>query len=77
MPSLAPATLACIGPLRDALQHRDLAALDEWDALAPALAGVLGPARQSALQQHLDALAFDEALAVLDSALPTEDRSAS
>ncbi|PIF29126.1 multi-sensor hybrid histidine kinase [Acidovorax sp. 56] len=75
-PALDPATLARIGPLRAALQHRDLAALDEWDALAPALAHVLGPERQAALQQHLDALAFDEALALLDSALPTEDLSA-
>ncbi len=75
-PSLDPATLERIGPLRAALQHRDLAALDEWDALAPALAHVLGPERQAALQQHLDALAFDEALALLDSALPTEDSSA-
>ena len=74
---LDPATLARIGLLRDALEHHDLAALDEWDALSPVLAGMLGAERQAAMQQHLDALEFDEAQVLLDSALPSEDRSAS
>jgi CheY-like chemotaxis protein len=66
------ALLERIALLRGALQQRDLAALDEWEALAPDLGGVLGRERNAALQQHLDALAFDEALAVLDSALPAQ-----
>jgi len=74
---LDPATLARIGLLRDALEHHDLAALDEWEVLSPVLAGMLGAERQASMQQHLDALEFDEALVLLDSALPSEYRSVS
>ncbi len=70
-PALALAQLAA---LRDALQRRDLAAVDLFDELAPALAGTLGATATQALGEAIADLKFGAALDALESLTPSKGR---
>ena len=67
-PALASARLAA---LRDALQRRDLAAVDLFDELAPDLITAWGAAATQALGQTITDLKFDAALTTLESLTPS------
>ncbi len=62
---------ARLAALRDALQRRDLAAVDLFDELAPDLITAWGAAATQALGQTITDLKFDAALTTLESLTPS------